>query len=180
MNKTKTALVIASILVMVVSLSFGITDINAFATTVTNLGTPDLSDSGNDSPEIASARLALRAINEADGEGADVSELVARYNNALALLRQPESSDLASCQSIDECKNSAEKMFISIAEDAVALKEQEKQHWYNDIILYEVYAIIGSFLVSFFGVHFYNVWRAQKLEQFLAMELREMHDLQHA
>ena len=74
-----------------------------------------------------SADLALKTIHEAESEGANVSELVENFNEALNLMDQAKKSKFDTCGSYEDCNQQAITILLKITNDGHVLKEQAKE-----------------------------------------------------
>jgi hypothetical protein len=116
---------------------------------------------------------ALKSINEASAEGADVSVLVERFNYALNFLREAEISDTKNC-SYDECVPRANEIFMSIIDDATILKEKAKEVSVHERMLtFILFAPLSAFTASILGIYSYIAWKSYQMKKFLNMEIRE-------
>jgi len=120
-----------------------------------------------------SAASALDGIQQAEASGAEVSELINRFNNAMDLLEQAETSDFRSCNSYDECIQSADKMFVDIANDAAMSKQQTENLKNEEVASSVLYAIIVAFVISFLALSLYRLGKQYQMQRFLDMEIRE-------
>jgi len=133
-------------------------------TLVLNYDTYVNADDGNDKLS-ASREMALRAIQEASAEGADISKLADQFNVAIDLVQHGQISEFDLCSSHDDCVDRANTIFISVATDAATLR---------DNVLSEVYVLIGAFVTSFLALFCYFHWKSTRLVTFLNSEIREI------
>jgi hypothetical protein len=71
-----------------------------------------------------SADLALSGIQDAERNGAEISPLIEKFNTALGLIEQANTSKYATCFGYDNCLDSATTIFNSISKDSVILKDE--------------------------------------------------------
>lgn len=121
-----------------------------------------------------SADITLKSIKQAEIAGADVSDLVKRFNYALDLLQQAEISDFRSCASYSDCIQKANTTFISITHDSELLREQAQETSdYQRIMSFALYAPLGAFTASIAGLYSFKIWKSYQVKKFLDMEIRE-------
>jgi hypothetical protein len=118
-----------------------------------------------------SADIALQAIRDAEATGADVSELVDKFNVALDQLRQAEESHFDSCVSRDDCIASANRIFESIENEAHKLSDEAKNSLYQRILSSEVYAVVIAFGMSLGLLYVYKHYKSYQLRKFLDMDI---------
>src|SRR2546428_13694439 len=106
-------------------------------TLILNYGTYVNADDGNDKLS-ASREMALRAIQEASAEGADISKLADQFNVAIGLVQHGQISEFDMCSSHDDCVDRANTIFISVATDAATLRDNAKNASADDKELSEV------------------------------------------
>ena len=122
---------------------------------------------------LDSTTVAMNAIQQAGSAGADVSELVGRFNSAIGILEQAESSNFNSCGSRDECVQTANAMFVSIAQDATVLKEQSDMEANVKLIVSLLFSVLAAFIISLLGLSLYRLAHYYSIRKFLDMEIRE-------
>src|SRR2546428_8921826 len=85
-------------------------------TLVLNYHTYVNADDGNEKLTV-SREMALRAIQEASAEGADISKLADQFNVAADLVQHAQFPDFDLCRSHDDCVDQASTIFMSQATD---------------------------------------------------------------
>jgi hypothetical protein len=123
---------------------------------------------------MATANQALKSINSAEAAGADVSDLVARFNTAIDLQRQAERGTYASCSSYDACIVQANNMMLAIVEDASTLANQAiaKREQAN-VMTFTVYVPVGSFVASVAIVALYRAWQSRRAKRYQEMDIHQ-------
>jgi hypothetical protein len=123
---------------------------------------------------MATADQALKSINSAEAAGADVTELVARFNVAIDLQRQAERATYTSCSSYDVCIVQANNMMLSVVEDASILANQAvaKREQAN-VMTFTVYVPIGSFVISIVIVVLYRAWQSRRSKRYQEMDIHQ-------
>jgi hypothetical protein len=122
-----------------------------------------------------SVDTAFDNIRQAEIAGADVSNLVERFNYALELLHQGQiSSSNKSCSSYTNCVADAQEIFSQITNESASYRENAgRDFYYNVVGIFALYAPLGAFLISFFGLHSYKSWKSYQIKKFLDLEIRE-------
>ena len=121
-----------------------------------------------------SADLALKTIHGAESEGADVSELVKNFNEALNLMEQAEKSKFDTCRSYEDCSQQAITILVTITNDGHVLKEQAKEIYaLHRFVSFSIYAPVTAFTTSVIGHLFLRAWKANQAKRFLQMEIKE-------
>lgn len=120
----------------------------------------------------ATTSQALRNIQSAEAAGADVSDLVTRFNSALELQDQAASGRFVDCQSYDECIIESNNILLSVVEDSSSLaikttaeSEQAK------LMMFAVYAPVGSFIVSVAVVAIFRMWQSRRARRYQEMDI---------
>ena len=142
-------------------------------TLVLNYHTYVNADDGNEKLTV-SREMALRAIQEASAEGADISKLADQFNVAVDLVQHGQISDFDLCRSHDDCVDRASTIFMSVATDAATLRDNARNASAKEMILSEVYVLIGAFATSFLALFCYGHWKSTRLVTFLNSEIREV------
>jgi hypothetical protein len=122
-----------------------------------------------------SVDTAFDNIRQAEIAGADVSNLVERFNYALELLHQGQiSSSNKSCSSYTNCVADAQEIFSQITNESASYREHAgRDFYYNVVGIFALYAPLGAFLISFFGLYSYKSWKSYQIKKFLDLEIRE-------
>ena len=123
---------------------------------------------------MATADQALKSINSAEAAGADVTELVARFNVAIDLQQQAERATYTSCSSYDVCIIQANNMMLSVVEDASILANQAvaKREQAN-VMTFTVYVPVGSFVTSVVIVVLYRAWQSRRSKRYQEMDIHQ-------
>lgn len=120
-----------------------------------------------------SADIAFKSINQAQLAGADVSDLVKRFNTALDLIDQAEESRFDSCSSYKDCTDRSLTMFVEITNDAHFLKEQVKDLAnLHNLVNLGIYAPVSAFVTSVAGYWSFKTWKSHNARRFLDMEIK--------
>lgn len=116
---------------------------------------------------------ALISIREADRVGADISELVERFNTALLLNEEIEKGKFNSCSSYYECKDKIDNILSSVINDARALKETYKDSQGDQrLAIFVIYVPLISLASAFASVFIYDKWERYKIKKFLSMHIK--------
>jgi hypothetical protein len=124
-----------------------------------------------------SADLALKGIQDAERYGADVSILIEKFNRALGLIEQANTSDYVTCFDYDNCLDSAITVFNSISNDSVFLKDEA-----NRLSVYRNVTVMGIYLplIAFFSLlvifYLYKTWKSFQKDKFLNMQIKESRE----
>jgi hypothetical protein len=124
-----------------------------------------------------SADLALSGIQDAERNGAEVSPLIEKFNTALGLIEQANTSNYFTCFGYDDCLDSAVTIFNSISKDSTILKDEA-----NRISSYKNFTVMGIYLplIAFFSLLFifylYKSWKSFQKEKFLNMQIKERRE----
>jgi hypothetical protein len=122
----------------------------------------------------ATSNQALKSIKSAEVAGADVSELVRRFNVALDLQRQAERGNLDSCSSYDQCIIEANNMMLAIVEDATLLgKQATAKNEQANVMTFTVYVPLGSFVASILFVALYRAWQSRREKSYQEMDIHQ-------
>jgi len=120
-----------------------------------------------------SAEIAFKSINQAQLAGADVSDLVKRFNTALDLIDRSEKSMFDSCSSNKDCNDKAITMFVEITNDAHFLKEQVKDlASFQKLVNLGIYTPLSAFVTSVAGYWSFKAWKSHNARRFLEMEIK--------
>ena len=157
---------------MITALLFFIVN-SILAGNVTLAGDAQQAGTGSDFV-MATADQALKSINSAEAAGADVTELVGRFNVAIDLQRQAERATYTSCGSYDVCIVQANNMMLSVVEDASILANQAvaKREQAN-VMTFTVYVPIGSFVTSIAVVVLYRAWQSRRSKRYQEMDIHQ-------
>lgn len=121
---------------------------------------------------VATTNQALRSIKSAEAAGADVSDLVARFDIAIDLQQQAENGSYKDCPSYNECIVRSNDMLLSIVEDATTLGNQatsRNEQW--KLMMFTVYVPLGSFVLSLAIVLFYRAWQNRRSKAYQEMDI---------
>ena len=121
-----------------------------------------------------SADLALTGIQDAERNGAEISPLVERFNTALGLIEQANTSKYTTCFGYDNCLDSATTIFNSISKDSVILKDEaNRMSGYMNVIVMGIYLPLISFFSLLFIFYLYKAWKSFQKDKFLNMQIKE-------
>ena len=121
-----------------------------------------------------SVESAFNNIRQAEIAGADVSNLVVRFNDALKLLQQTQQSPSRSCSSNSNCIGDAHEIFSSIISASATNREHAEHNSYNKIIMtFAIYAPLGAFMISLFALYSYKSWRSYQIKKLLGLEIKK-------
>jgi hypothetical protein len=135
----------------------------------------DINLTVNNNMTEPSVDSAFDNIKQAESAGADISNLVERFNNALELLHQAQiSSSNKSCSSYTNCVADAQEIFSQISNESASFREHAgRDFYYNVVGIFALYAPLGAFLISFFTLYSYKSWKSYQIKKFLDLEIRE-------
>jgi hypothetical protein len=123
---------------------------------------------------MATSNQALKSIKSAEAAGADVSELVIRFNVALDLQRQAERDNYDSCTSYDQCIINANDMMLAIVEEATLLgKQATAKNEQANVMTFTVYVPLGSFAASILIVSLYRAWQSRRAKSYQGMDIHQ-------
>ncbi len=129
------------------------------------------------STAFKSADLALTGIQDAERNGADVSILTEKFNKALGLIEQANTSDYVTCFGYDSCLDGAITIFNSISKDSVILKDEA-----NVLSVSNNVFVMGIILplIAFFSLliifYLYKTWKSFQKDKFLNMQIKERRE----
>jgi hypothetical protein len=124
-----------------------------------------------------SADLALKGIQDAERSGADVSILIEKFNAALGLMEQANTSKRATCFGYDSCLDSAATILNSIIKDSAFLKDEAiRISGYENVTVMGVYLPLIAFFLLLFVFYFYKTWKSFQRDRFLNMQIKERRD----
>src|SRR5215210_6063913 len=107
-----------------------------------------------------SADLALKGIQDAERYGADISILAEKFNKALGLIEQPNSSNYTTCFGYDNCLDSAITIFNSISKDSVILKDEANRlSGYENVIVMGICLPLIAFFLLLLIFYLYRTWK---------------------
>ncbi len=135
-----------------------------------------IANSGSIDSELfhTSADLAIKTIQGAEDAGANVSELVTNFNEALYLMEQAEKSTFDTCSSYEDCSQHAITILVKITNDGHVLKEQAKETYVlHRFATFSIYAPSTAFTASLIGYLFLRAWKANQVKRFLEMGIKE-------
>ncbi len=112
--------------------------------------------------------LAIESIKDAEKNGADVSELIGRFNKANSLL-------MDECD--EACMTNYNSMLESIINDAKILKEKNnEQRMMTSILVFGIYVPITVLGLSIVVVYIYNFVEEYNIRKFMNMEIEYKDD----
>ncbi|MDQ3562338.1 MAG: hypothetical protein M3382_05005 [Thermoproteota archaeon] len=121
-----------------------------------------------------SADLALRDIQDAERNGAEISPLIEKFNTALALIEQANTSKYVTCFGYDNCLDNATAIFNSISKDSDILEgEANRISGYMNVIVMGICLPLISFFSLLFIFYLYKTWRSFQKDRFLNMQIKE-------
>src|SRR5215210_8682391 len=107
-----------------------------------------------------SADLALKSIQDAERTGADISILTEKFNKALGLIEQANTSNYVTCFGYDNCLDSANTIFNSISKDSVLLKDEANRlSGYKNVIVMGIYLPLIAFFLLLLIFYLYRTWK---------------------
>ncbi len=126
---------------------------------------------------LKSADLALRDIQDAERNGAEISPLIEKFNTALGLIEQANTSKYATCFGYDNCLESATTIFNSISKDSVILKDEANRlPRYTNVIVMGIYLPLLAFFLLLFIFYLYKTWKSFQKDKFLNMQIKERRE----
>ena len=124
-----------------------------------------------------SADLALTSIQDAERNGAQISPLVEKFNTALGLIEQANTSKYATCFGYDDCLDSATTIFNSISKDSVILKDEANRiSGYSNVIVMGVFLPLIAFFSLLSIFYLYKTWKSFQKDKFLNMQIKERRE----
>ena len=124
-----------------------------------------------------SADLALGGIQDAERNGAETSPLIEKFNTALGLIEQANTSKYTTCFGYDSCLDGATTIFSSIRNDSVILKEQAKRtSGYMNVIVMGIFLPLIAFFSLLFIFYLYKTWKSFQKDKFLNMQIKERRE----
>ncbi len=122
----------------------------------------------------ATTNQALKSVKSAEVAGADVSLLVERFNVAIDLQHQAESSNYTDCTSADDCIIQSNDMMLAIIEDASELGNQATaKNEQRNIMTFTLYLPLGSFAASVAIVASYRAWKSRRNKRYQMMDIHQ-------
>jgi hypothetical protein len=115
---------------------------------------------------------ALQNIRNAEAAGADVSDLVARFNSAVQLQDQATSGRFVDCKSYDECIINSNNILLSVVEDSSSLANKTTAD--NDqanMMTFAVYVPVASFVLSLAIVVMFKLWKTRRAKRYQGMDI---------
>lgn len=120
------------------------------------------------------ADLALKGIQDAERDGANVSFLIDRFNAALGLVEQANTKKYVTCFGYDRCLDSAVAILNSISKDSAFLKDEaNKLSGYKNITVMGIYLPLMAFCLLLFVFYLYKIWKSFQRNKFLNMQIKE-------
>jgi hypothetical protein len=124
-----------------------------------------------------SADLALSGIQDAEHNGAEISPLIEKFNTALGLIEQANTSKYATCFGYDNCLDSATTIFNSISKDSVILKDEANRlSDYKNLIVMGICLPMIAFFSLLFIFYLYMTWKSFQKDKFLNMQIKERRE----
>jgi hypothetical protein len=124
-----------------------------------------------------SADLALSGIQDAERNGAEISPLIEKFNTALGLIEQANTSKYATCFGYDNCLDSATTIFNSISKDSVILKDEANRlSDYKNLIVMGICLPLIAFFSLLFIFYLYKTWKSFQKDKFLNMQIKERRE----
>lgn len=126
---------------------------------------------------LKSADLALRDIRDAERNGAEISPLIEKFNTALGLIEQANTSKYVTCFGYDNCLDNATTIFNSISKDSDILKgEANRISGYTNVIVMGIYLPLFTFFSLLFIFYLYKSWKSFQKDKFLNMQIKERRE----
>jgi hypothetical protein len=123
------------------------------------------------------ADLALKGIQDAERYGADISILTEKFNKALGLIEQANTSNYVTCFGYDNCLDSAITIFNSISKDSVILKDEANRlSGYKNVTVMGIYLPLIAFFSLLFIFYLYKTWKSFQKDKFLNMQIKERRE----
>ena len=124
-----------------------------------------------------SADLALSGIQDAERNGAEISPLIEKFNTALGLIEQANTSKYATCFGYDSCLDSAVTILNSISKDSAFLKDEANRlSGYKNVTVMGLYLPLMAFFSLLFAFYLYKTWKSYQRDRFLNMQIKERSD----
>ncbi len=124
-----------------------------------------------------SADLALSGIRDAERNGAEISPLIEKFNTALGLIEQANTSKYGTCFGYDNCLDSATTIFNSISKDSVILREEANRiSGYTNVIVMGIFLPLIAFFSLLFIFYLYKTWKLFQKDKFLNMQIKERRE----
>jgi hypothetical protein len=124
-----------------------------------------------------SADLALKGIQDAERYGADISILTEKFNKALGLIEQANTSNYVTCFGYDNCLDSAITIFNSISKDSVILKDETNRlSGYKNATVMGICLPLITFFSLLFIFYLYKTWKSFQKDKFLNMQIKERRE----
>jgi hypothetical protein len=124
-----------------------------------------------------SADLALKGIQDAERTEADISILTEKFNKALGLIEQANTSNYVTCFGYDNCLDSANTIFNSISKDSVILKDEANRlSGYKNVTVIGIYLPLIVFFSLLFIFYLYKTWKSFQKDKFLNMQIKERRE----
>jgi hypothetical protein len=129
------------------------------------------------STAFKSADLALSGIQDAERNGAEVSPLIEKFNTALGLIEQANTSNYFTCFGYDDCLDSAVTIFNSISKDSTILKDEANRlSSYKNVTVMGIYLPLIAFFSLLFIFYLYHSWKSFQKDKFLNMQIKERRE----
>jgi hypothetical protein len=132
------------------------------------------SDTAGSDFVTATSNQALKSIKSAEAAGADVSDLVARFNVALSLQKEAERGNYVSCSSYDQCIVASNSMMLAIVEDATLVGNQATaRNEQANVMTFTLFVPLGSFAASILIVIIYKSWQSRRAKSYQEMDVHQ-------
>ena len=124
-----------------------------------------------------SADLALSGIRDAERNGAEIFPLIEKFNMALGLMEQANTSKYTTCFGYDNCLDSAITIFNSISKDSVILRDEANRiSGYTNVIVIGIFLPLIAFFSLLFIFYLYKTWKLFQKDKFLNMQIKERRE----
>lgn len=111
----------------------------------------------------------LKNIRNAESNGADVKDLVDKYNRALSILNEINSNEFVSCPSYDICMEEINNILEEINNANLVNKQA------SDLSIF-IYAIIAAVIASFVLTFSYKILVYYRTRNFMMKRIRIKED----
>jgi hypothetical protein len=129
----------------------------------------------NDIDERSLIDEAHESIKQAELSGANISDQIVEFNNAIKLINEAAlgSFDSQVCTGSSECIDQANQILQSVITQSNNLEKQSEQASIMKLITsYAVIAPIGAFVAAIIVVYCYMMWKSRKINGISRMEVK--------